>query len=241
MNDTQLLDRVREALDDIARDVSDTPPTLRTTWTAERNLRPLLASAAAVATLAGGIAIAVAVTDSPTGTSTGTAASTPIPSASTGVPTVASTHAPSTAQTTEIAPPRTEPIPTSPHVPTASCVATFTPELLAQRSFAFDGTIIAAEPLAPGYTDPPRDGEVLVTFEVHEWFRGGNATTATVTFLGPNTSVEIVPVVIGDRLLVTGEPRFGGDPLSDPVAWGCGFTQPFTPDVAATWRSAFSG
>jgi len=51
---------------------------------------------------------------------------------------------------------------------------------------------------------------------------------------------ELAPSVPpGTRLLVTGEPRWGGAALDDAVAWGCGFTQPWTAEASATWSEAF--
>lgn len=43
---------------------------------------------------------------------------------------------------------------------------------------------------------------------------------------------------VGTRLLVSGEPRWGGEPLEDPLAWTCGFTQPWSEDAAAEWEAA---
>jgi len=37
---------------------------------------------------------------------------------------------------------------------------------------------------------------------------------------------ETVPSYgVGSRLLVSGEPRWGGGALTNAIAWGCGFTQ----------------
>jgi hypothetical protein len=41
----------------------------------------------------------------------------------------------------------------------------------------------------------------------------------------------------GDRLLVSGQPLFGDEPLDDPVAWECGLTVEHSTDAARTWRS----
>jgi len=121
-------------------------------------------------------------------------------------------------------------------------VEQYSPATVKGRAFAFDGTVsrIAATP-------PPAEGSVAlpgysaVTFEVHEWFRGGDQPTVTVDMMSPPTagvvsSVEGVDYGVGTRLLVSGEPRFGGSPLKAPIAWGCGFTRPFDASIAAAWR-----
>ncbi len=46
---------------------------------------------------------------------------------------------------------------------------------------------------------------------------------------------------VGKPLLVSGEPRWGGAPLKDAIAWSCGgFTRYYEPSVAAEWRTATS-
>ena len=102
----------------------------------------------------------------------------------------------------------------------ASCVEQYSLDTLAHRDSAFDGTVESV------------DGD-MITFTVNDWFRGGegNRTTRSgattvggVTSAGPSVSLEP-----GTRLLVAGDGGF---------AWGCGFTQPYDPDVAADWAAA---
>jgi hypothetical protein len=45
---------------------------------------------------------------------------------------------------------------------------------------------------------------------------------------------------MGSRLLVSGEPRWGGTPLEDPIAWGCGFTRYYDSGTAKSWKQALS-
>jgi len=122
------------------------------------------------------------------------------------------------------------------------CVQTYSAETLVQRSFAFDGTVLTIEIR----TDPRlREGEdevPWVTFEVNRWFRGGSASEVGVWVDGLNTetSVGIISAELGTRLLVAGEPRWEGDPLEDPIAWRCGFTQPWSAEVADEWQAAFT-
>ena len=124
----------------------------------------------------------------------------------------------------------------------ASCVQTYAPDTLVQRSFAFDGTVTSIE-----IRKDPRlpEGERAVrwvSFHVHRWFRGGTAPEVAVWIenLNIESSIGAVEAEPGTRLLVSGEPRWGGDALDDPIAWPCGFTQPWTEEAAAEWETAFS-
>ena len=58
--------------------------------------------------------------------------------------------------------------------------------------------------------------------------------------LNIESSIGAVEAEPSTRLLVSGEPRWGGDALDDPIAWPCGFTQPWTEEAAAEWETAFS-
>ncbi|GAA1382328.1 hypothetical protein [Catellatospora chokoriensis] len=122
----------------------------------------------------------------------------------------------------------------------ASCVETYSPQALRQRAFAFDGTVLAI-----GQTDPTKvetSPEVPVTFQVHRWYRGGQGEQVTVAMMPPGaiTSAGDAGYGIGSRLLVSGEPRFGGRPLDDPIAWSCGFTRWHTATDAQTWQQTFA-
>lgn len=115
----------------------------------------------------------------------------------------------------------------------ASCVEEYTAPNLSRRAFAFDGTVTAVrdevdQRLPPGESVVPR-----AQFEVHRWFRpDGQGNTALVWMQRD--------VNVGDRLLVAGEPRWGGDPLDDAVAWECGFTTSYAESTAQEWLAAFS-
>jgi hypothetical protein len=113
------------------------------------------------------------------------------------------------------------------------------PEDLKNAEFAFDGTVMAAEPL--------RTHDYLVTFRVNEWFRpaGGGEVKVRMS-LGPDTgsddpnSESGQRYSIGSRLLISGASLSGaGGPLKDPVAWGCGFSRTYDTKTAATWRKVF--
>jgi hypothetical protein len=116
-----------------------------------------------------------------------------------------------------------------------SCVESYAPRSLARRSFAFDGTVVGLGTAAEA------DLYLPVTFRVHEWFKGGQGESVTVKLLRPGggISVEMAAYGVGSRLLVTGEPRFGGGPLNDPVAWACGFTRWYDEAEATAWRNIF--
>lgn len=111
------------------------------------------------------------------------------------------------------------------------CVSTPETGSLKDRDFAFDGTVVSIEQaIDPKYPEP----DVLIpraTFEVNEWFTGGSDETVQVWM-----QREVTP---GERLLVTGAPRWGGDPLDDAIAWECGWTQPYTEVAATGWARTF--
>jgi hypothetical protein len=80
-----------------------------------------------------------------------------------------------------------------------------------------------------------------VTFSVDEWFQGGSEPTITVDMQPPIFVGEGSPSYgVGTRLLVSGEPRWGGKPLDDAIVWGCGFTRCYTPQTADAWHEAAS-
>jgi hypothetical protein len=125
------------------------------------------------------------------------------------------------------------------HQAAQSCVESYTPGALARRAYGFDGTVTGIGSAASAAGLP--DGYVLVTFKVHRWFRGGMGATVVVTMPRPEGSFEQDSAAyrIGSRLLVSGEPRYGGAPLADPIAWACGFTRGYTPGEAAVWGEVF--
>jgi hypothetical protein len=123
-----------------------------------------------------------------------------------------------------------------------SCIEGYSPAALAGRSFAFDGTVTAIGPAAsnrPGVALPLAG----VTFRVNQWFRGGSGPTVTVDMdpmpTANSSSDPSVPAYgVGTRLLVSGEPRWGGAPLDAAIAWGCGFTRSYDARTAAEWAAA---
>lgn len=128
----------------------------------------------------------------------------------------------------------------------ARCVEGYSPETLPHRAFAFDGTVhsIGVDPTDDGQggDNGAADGGYLpVTFDVHEWFAGGGPAHVTVAMLPPTpSSLDAAEYHVGSRLLVSGEPRWGGDPLDEPLAWTCGFTRTHDPATADTWRSVMT-
>lgn len=126
-----------------------------------------------------------------------------------------------------------------------SCVESYSPQALAGRAFAFDGVVVN---VGPSVTDRGGDGDLGlpgVTFEVREWFTGGGADTVTVDVQAPfagsaEASDPAYAYGIGSRLLVSGEARWGGSPLEEPIAWACGFTRYHDRDTAADWRDALT-
>lgn len=101
-----------------------------------------------------------------------------------------------------------------------SCVETYSLATLANREFAFDGTVTAVE------------GDE-VTFAVAEVFAGDIGASVTLTATGMTgaavTSAGDVMLTHGQRYLVAGD---------DDFAWSCGFTQPYDATVASQWMEA---
>lgn len=124
----------------------------------------------------------------------------------------------------------------------ASCAFGYSAQTLAERAFAFDGVVIAIGP-AGGSGYPLQDS--VVTFAVNHWYRGGSAAEVSLDMWQPATwpvqpDSEWGPSYgIGTRMLVSGEPRWGGEPLDDPVVWSCGFTRYYDESTAALWASVF--
>jgi hypothetical protein len=121
------------------------------------------------------------------------------------------------------------------------CAEAYRPATLAERAFAFDGTVVAIAAPAPAGAEDL--GYVDVTFQVEEWFHGGDADQYTVSMFPPDvvSSVDNETYQVGSRLLVTGEDRWGSERLDEPVAWYCGFTRAYSPALADEWREAFAG
>ena len=119
----------------------------------------------------------------------------------------------------------------------ASCVEPYSLETLRNRDFAFDGTVVR---MGPSVSDRGDDGDLNlagITFEVREWFVGGDADEVTVDLqaVGEGIAEDDLPFRVGTRLLVSGEPRWGGEPMASPIAWGCGFSRYYDEETAKAW------
>lgn len=104
----------------------------------------------------------------------------------------------------------------------ASCVEPYSPQALAHRGIAFDGTV----------TEINGDD---VSFHVNLAYRGVTKDSITLTTTGMTggaiTSAGGPMLAIGSRYLVAGEDHF---------AWACGYTQPYDPTVASLWVATFA-
>lgn len=117
--------------------------------------------------------------------------------------------------------PRPAPTPSNDPGPgIGSCVETYSADTLANRDFAFDGTVAAID----------RD---QVTFTVNERFAGSGGAETTLTATGMTgtsiTSAGGPSLTAGQRYLVAGD---------DTFAWACGFTQPYDAAGAVEWADA---
>lgn len=125
----------------------------------------------------------------------------------------------------------------------ASCVEEYSPAAVAGRGFAFDGVVVAIGSTVTDRGDGDDLGLDGVTFEVRDWFVGGTGRTVTVDMAPPlagheASSADGPSYAVGSRLLVSGEPRWGGPPLEDPIAWGCGFSRYHDAATADSWENA---
>lgn len=130
---------------------------------------------------------------------------------------------------------------------TTDCIESYSPETVVERKFVFDGVVTE---IGAGTTNRPDEGGlplVAVTFAVKEWFVGGSQGTVTVDMAQPRAtggedSSLAESYSVGTRLLVSGEPRWGGpDPLADAIAWDeCGFVRYWDDQTATQWRAATS-
>ena len=133
-----------------------------------------------------------------------------------------------------------------------SCVETYSAAMLKGRSIAFDGTIAAVEQRNDPALDDGQGGDVpqmsWVTFSVTRWYKGGDAKEVGVWMpmlpdrgtVSSDTSTPSISADVGTRVLVAGEALGVGTAPDQGIAWGCGFTQPYTADVAAQWEAAFA-
>lgn len=107
-----------------------------------------------------------------------------------------------------------------------SCAFEFSVETLAERQFAFEGTVTEIrEPVA-------MDAPYEVHFDVARWFSGGEAATTTVgTYDVSGTSLAgDLGLAVGDRVLASGDEAF---------LWGCGFSMPYSEESASLFERAF--
>jgi hypothetical protein len=121
-----------------------------------------------------------------------------------------------------------------------SCAYEYSLSALDERAFGFDATVTAID--SGGLF-----GTNQVTFQVHEWFRGGTEPVVTLDMIPPVEPGEPVSdsrqltspsYTVGTRLLVSGEiPQEGTSP-QDGTVWGCGFTRYYDSMTADAWRTA---
>jgi hypothetical protein len=115
----------------------------------------------------------------------------------------------------------------------------FTPAQLPGTGFAFDGTVTAIGDLDPGWREPVP--EVAVTFQVHDWFRGGGGDTVVIGMVPPGALAidsTITTYQVGTRLLVSGSAGAGHGPNHLRGWGGCGHTRYYDPQEALQWAAA---
>jgi hypothetical protein len=121
-----------------------------------------------------------------------------------------------------------------------SCAYEYNLSALDERAFAFDATVTAID--SGGLF-----GTNQVTFQVHEWFRGGTEPVVTLDMIPPVEPGDAVSdsrqltspsYTVGTRLLVSGEFPQEETSLQEATVWGCGFTRYYDPTTADAWRTA---
>jgi hypothetical protein len=100
----------------------------------------------------------------------------------------------------------------------ADCMVYDEAVLLAQE-IAFDGTLVAGD----AATDQ-------ATFEVHQWFRGGEGTEIVLAAGGllrtEAQALQGTTLEVGQRYLISS---------TDGVVWACGYSVTYDADLAAEW------
>jgi hypothetical protein len=106
----------------------------------------------------------------------------------------------------------------------------YTEEMLLDQDFAFDGTVVAIDETVvdEGFST------YTVTFEVHRWFRGGEASEVSyeATGLIGETSLALTGpgLELGKRFLISG---------SETYVWGCGYSLTYDTAIANHWAEIF--
>ncbi|HEY7755439.1 MAG TPA: hypothetical protein VID69_04345 [Actinomycetota bacterium] len=108
-----------------------------------------------------------------------------------------------------------------------SCAFPFSVETLAERGFAFEGTVVAIR--EPAAMDAPYEADL----DVARWYRGGPEPTTTVrTYDVSGTSLAgDLGLAVGDRILASGDEGF---------LWGCGFSMAYSAEGAEIFERAFA-
>jgi hypothetical protein len=108
---------------------------------------------------------------------------------------------------------------TAPAPDSASMCIRFSPEILAGMPVAFSGTVASV-------------GADTVTLDVDHWYRGGDQSRVEIGRLD-DTAVALIGIpafAVGDRYLVT---------ATDGVVSACGYSAPWSGDLAAVFANAF--
>jgi hypothetical protein len=122
-------------------------------------------------------------------------------------------------------PTATDPAPTvmelSAHPPTTAMCLRLSAQVLANMEVAFDGTVTSID-----------DG--LVTLDVGHWYRGGDAELVTVKAPPANLQalIQAASFEVGQRYLVS---------ANDGFVSVCGFTAPYSDELAAMYAEAYAG
>ncbi len=116
--------------------------------------------------------------------------------------------------------------------PAMMCAFLYSPETLAERGYAFAGTLTSIGETSTDAGYAAANGSV--TFHVDEWFHGGEGDTVTLEGsgmpVGYGSEDESNVLKEGGHYLVSGDA---------PYIWSCGFTKTYSTAMANEWREAF--
>jgi hypothetical protein len=105
------------------------------------------------------------------------------------------------------------------------------PEGISQAEFAFAGNVVEITPPPEG-----RDAAYRVTFEVADWYKGGDTARVTVDMQNPfglgETQEFLGEYEVGQSMLVSGSTEGNGY-----ESWTCGFTRYYEKSLADSWAS----
>lgn len=105
----------------------------------------------------------------------------------------------------------------------ADCMV-YDESVLLSQELAFDGTLVAAD-----------EASDQATFEVHQWFRGGEGAEIVLAAGGllrtDAAALVGTALEVGQRYLIS---------ATDGVVWACGYSVTYDTELATEWAALFA-